>query len=228
VKKQFVKVSNVRHFLDAMVSLKTRQEGIPGMALVYGEPGYGKTATALWYVAQDDGAIFIRTKKLMSGRWLLEELVAELGEAPAWRTSDLFRQAQDALLEKPRIVFIDEVDYLTYDARVIETLRDLHDITGAPFVYIGMSQADKKLARYKHLYDRFSQIVKFQPLSLDDVRLTAETICEAKLEDSALKWVWDKSGGKFRRVVVCLYLCERMAKTNKGKVVTARDLEGTK
>ena len=94
MKKVFAKTSNVTNFVSAMNRLVNRQDGIPGMALIFGEPGLGKTRTTLWWAAQNDG-VFIRTKKLMTGRWLLEEIVAELGEAPLRRTSDLFRQAVD-------------------------------------------------------------------------------------------------------------------------------------
>jgi len=224
MKKVFCTTTNVKNFTSALHRIQSRHEGIPGMALIYGEPGLGKTRAALWWInQQNNDGIFLRTKKLMSGRWLLEELVAELGEAPARKTSDLFRQAIDQLLSRPRTVFVDEVDYLTYDARVIETLRDVHDITGAPVIFIGMGDADKRLARYRHLYDRFSEIVKFSDLSQADIRAIAEQICEVKIEDDAVAWIHGQ-GAKFRRVVVHLYKAEAVARANNLKQVRAADL----
>ncbi len=226
MKRVFVKTSNVNNFVTAMTKLQNCQEEIPKMALVFSEPGLGKTRTALWWAAQNDG-VFLRTKKLMSGRWLLEELVAELGEAPAWRTSDLFRQCMDQLLSKPRTVFIDEVDYLTYDARVIETLRDIHDMTGTPMVFIGMGSADKKLMRYRHLYDRFSEVLKFSDLTAADIKTITEQMCEVKLSDSAVSFIHHQTN-KFRRVVVWLYKAESIAKASNLKEVTAQHLNGGK
>ncbi len=226
MKKVFAKTSNVINFTSAMTRLTQRQDGIPGMSLMYGEPGLGKTRTALWWAAQNDG-VFLRTKKLMSGRWLLEELVAELGEAPMRRISDLFRQCVDMLFEKPRTVFVDEVDYLTHDARIIETLRDIHDTTGTPVVFIGMGQADKKLLRFKHLYDRFSEIVKFHDLSEADVKAIAEQICDVKLSADAVSYIHGQAN-RFRRVVVWLYKAEAFARTNSLKEVTAQHLSGVK
>jgi len=224
MKKVFARTTNVEKFMLAMTRLQNRQEGIPGMALVYGEPGLGKTKTSLWWIAQNDG-VFIRTKKLMSGRWLLEEIVAELGEAPMRRTSDLFRQAQEQLLEHPRTIFVDEADYLSHDARVLETLRDIHDITGAPIVLIGMDQADKKLARYKHLYDRFSEIVHFKPLNEQDIRTIADQLCEVTLSDDAVSYIAQQAN-RFRRVIVWLYRAEAIAKANSLKQITAGHLNG--
>jgi DNA transposition AAA+ family ATPase len=224
MKKVFARTSNVERFILSMSRLQNRQEGIPGMALVYGEPGLGKTKTALWWIAQNDG-VFIRTKKLMTGRWLLEEIVAELGEAPMRRISDLFRQAQEQLLEHPRTIFVDEADYLSHDARVLETLRDLHDITGSPIVLIGMDQADKKLARYKHLYDRFSEIVHFKSLTEQDIRMIADQLCEVALSDDAISYIAEQAN-RFRKIVVWLYRAEAIAKANSLKVVSAQHLNG--
>jgi DNA transposition AAA+ family ATPase len=207
-----------------MDRLKNSGEHVPKMALVYGEPGLGKTRTAAWWCARNDG-VFIRTKKLMTGRWLLEEIVAELGEAPAHKTADLFRQCQDQLFTRPRSIFIDEVDYLTYDARVIETLRDIHDITNTPVILIGMGSADKKLMRYKHLYDRFAEVVRFREITRDDVRIIAETMCEVKLTDDAVDYIHTE-GHRFRKIVFLLYRAEAVARANNLKVVAKTHLNG--
>ncbi|HBE44246.1 MAG TPA: hypothetical protein DDW17_02025 [Deltaproteobacteria bacterium] len=224
MKRTFVKTSNVNAFITAMSRLQKREEGIPGMALVYGEPGVGKTRTALWWGLQNDG-VFVRTKKLMTGRWLLEEIVAELGEAPMRKTSDLWRQAVEQLFERPRALFIDEADYLAHDAKIIETLRDLYDTTGSPLVLIGMDQADKKLMRFKHLYDRFSEIVRFHPLTEEDVRIIAENMCETKLHNDAISYIHSQAN-RFRRVVVWMYRAEAVAKVNSLKEVTRAHLDG--
>jgi len=224
MKKVFVKTQNAKNFISAVTRLQNRQDEVPGMALIYSDPGLGKTRTSLWWVAQQNDAIFIRTKKLMTGRWLLEELVAELGEAPMRRISDLFRQCMDILLERPRMIFVDEIDYLTHDARVIETLRDIHDITNTPIVFIGMGMADKKLKRYTHLYDRFSEIVKFHDLNEADVRTIANEMCEVKLLDDAVKYIHSQAN-KFRKIVVWMYRAEHIARTNNLNAIGAEHLQ---
>ena len=49
--------------------------------------------------------------------------------------------------------------------KTIEILRDIHDETNCPIIFVGMGLAHKKLEKYKHLYDRFSEIVKFETFS---------------------------------------------------------------
>jgi len=226
MKKLFARCSNTSRFVSAMERLQERDGDLPGMALVYGEPGLGKTRTALWWALQNNG-VFVRTKKLMSGRWLLEEIVAELGESPAYRTSDLFRQCVEQLLSRPRTLFIDEVDYLAYDARVLETLRDIHDVAGTPMVFIGMDKADKKLNRYRHLYDRFMEIVRFQPLTRDDVAAVAEQLCEVKLTGDAIDVIY-ADAGRFRQVLKWFYRAEAIARASDAPEISGADLNGRK
>lgn len=224
MKKVFAETSNVKNFMSAMGRLIKNDEDIPSMGLIYSAPGFGKSKTCIWYAAKE-GAVFIRTKKLMSGRWLLEELVAELGEAPAYRTSELFRQAVDQLLSKPRPLFFDEVDYLTYDSRVIETLRDIHDITHVPIIFIGMDMADKKLMRYRHLYDRFTEIVKFMPLTRHDIQSVVGQMCEVRLTDDAIGFLAEQTMGKFRSLIIYMHRIEHIARINNLKEVNLKDLK---
>ncbi|MBF0516355.1 MAG: ATP-binding protein [Nitrospirae bacterium] len=223
MRKIFAKTKNVMDFTSAMSRLQSRQIGIPGMALVYGEPGLGKTETILWWIGQNDG-VFIRTKKLMTGRWLLEEIVAELGQSPANRISDLYRQCKSMLFDKPRTIFVDEVDYLAHDSRIIETLRDIHDDTDIPLIFIGMGQALKKMEKYKHLKDRFSMVMEFQPLSKDDVTGIIEQMCEVKVAPEAASFI-HKDANRFRGLIVWIYRMEHFAKTNQKKELDLNDIQ---
>jgi DNA transposition AAA+ family ATPase len=190
MKKEFAITKNVKRFVSAVKAIVTSPAGIDRMSLVFGDPGLGKSETAIWWVNNfGENAAYIRTKKLMSGRWLLEEIIAELGESPAWRTSDLFRQAVEALTGSDRVIILDEVDYLAHDARVIETIRDIHDTTGSPFVFIGMDQADKKLKRFRHLWRRFSQVVRFDPLDREDITAVLKQICEIEIDESVFDFI---------------------------------------
>ena len=146
VKKVFAKTKNVKNFISLMNNLQNRPAGVPGMALVYGEPGLGKTNSILWWAARND-SILISAKNAMTSRWLLEEIVYELGETPMYKTSELFKQAVRQLIDNPRVIIVDEIDYLAGNQQSIESLRDLHDRTGVPVVMVGMGMADKKLIR---------------------------------------------------------------------------------
>lgn len=212
MKRVFVKTQNVKNFITMMNNLQNRAEGVPGMGLVYGEPGLGKTQAILWWATQND-AIYIRSTNLMSGRWLLEELAEGLGEMPYYRFSDLFKQVINQLIAEPRIIIVDEVDYLAVDAKAIETLRDIHDKTNVPIVLVGMGNADKKLMRYKHLFDRISEIVKFEPFKENDIKSIISQLCEVKLTDCGIKFIYSQTS-RFRQIVKMANKAEQLAKAN--------------
>jgi DNA transposition AAA+ family ATPase len=218
----FVATSNVKLLFDAMDRLKDRDEGITGMALVYGEPGLGKTRAALKWAMENKG-VFLRTKKLMTGRWLLEELVAELGDTPRHHSSDLFRQVIDQLIRHPRVIIVDEVDYLTKDGRVIETLRDIYDTTNTPIVFIGMAEADKRLARFKHIYDRFSEVIKFGEFKKSDIKSLADQMCDVQISDDGIDYIYKKSN-RFRQISALFHIAEKIAKRNNLRKISAEQL----
>lgn len=77
--KTFVRTNNVKNFIGLVENLINNPKNIPKMGLVYGEPGLGKTQTALWLACKYDG-IYLRASNLMTGRWLLDGLIKEIDE----------------------------------------------------------------------------------------------------------------------------------------------------
>jgi DNA transposition AAA+ family ATPase len=212
MRKIFVKTQNVKNFISLIQSLQNKAEGVSRMALVYGEPGLGKSRTALWLAAQND-AIYIRSTNLMTGRWFLEELVEELGEMPRYLTSDLFKQAVNILLEKPQMIIIDEIDYLTGDQKTIETIRDIHDKTNAPIIFVGMTLAERKLQKYRHLYDRLSEITQFKSFTVIDVADIINQLCEVEVTERAVELIHSRAN-RFRQIVRIINKIESIAQTN--------------
>ena len=147
MRKIFVKTNNVKNFIGLVENLQNKPKNIPKMGLVYGEPGLGKSQTALWLACKYDG-IYIRASNLMTSRWLIEEIVREMDELPRYLTSDNFNVVISKLSQKPKIIFVDEIDYLMNNYKSVETLRDIHDKTDCPIVFVGMGLAHRKLERY--------------------------------------------------------------------------------
>ena len=193
------------------------------MGLVYGEPGLGKSQTALWLACKYD-AIYLRATNLMTGRWLLEELVKELDEIPRFLTSDNFNLVVKKLKQKPQIIFIDEIDYLINNYKTIETLRDIHDETGCPIIFIGMGLAHRKLERYKHLYDRFSEILKFETFGVNDLSQIIGQLSEITFTPDAIEYIHSKFN-RFRQIVQLINQMETFAKDNNLAEITKEIVE---
>jgi DNA transposition AAA+ family ATPase len=212
MKKIFVRTNNVKKFITMMNNIQNRNDGIPGMGLVYGEPGLGKTQTINWWAIKND-AILVRSANLMNARWLLGEILKELNEIPSGRLADCFNTVVTSLILNPRVVIVDEIDYLAIDSRLIETLRDIHDKTNVPIILVGMGQAESKLRRHAHLYDRLSEIVKFEPFSKTDVKDILTELSEITLSDCAINAIYSNTN-RFRQIVKLLDKAERLAKSN--------------
>ena len=198
--------------------MNNKQKNIPKMGLIYGEPGLGKSQTALWLACKYDG-IYLRCSNLMTGRWLLEEMVKEMDEIPRFLTSDNFNIIVKKLKQNPQIIFIDEIDYLMNNYKTIETLRDIHDETGCPIIFIGMGLAHRKLERYKHLFDRFSEIVKFETFGVNDLKQIFDQLSEVKITSDAIEYIYPKFN-RFRQIVQLINQLETVAKENNFTEIT--------
>lgn len=190
--KTFVRTNNVKNFIGLVENLVNKPKNIPKMGLVYGEPGLGKTQTALWLVCKYDG-IYLRASNLMTGRWLLDWLIKEIDELPRYLTSDNFNLVVKKLKTNPKVIFIDEIDYLMNNFKTVEILRDLHDETDCPIIMIEMDLAHRKLERYKHLYDRFSEILKFETFGVSDISQIVNELSQVLVCTDAIEYIHQKN-----------------------------------
>ena len=212
MKKIFIKTRTVRNFIGLVEALKNKLKNIPKMGLIYGEPGLGKSQTALWLACKYDG-IYIRASNLMTSRWLVEEIVREMDELPRYLTSDNFNVVISKLIQKPKIIFVDEIDYLMNNYKSVETLRDIHDKTDCPIIFVGMGLALRKLERYKHLYDRFSEIVKFETFGVNDIAQIINQLAEIQFTPDSIEYI-HKKYNRFRQIVQLINQMEIFAKDN--------------
>ena len=218
MRKIFVKTINVKNFIGLVENLLNKPKNIPKMGLIYGEPGLGKSQTALWLACKYD-AIYLRATNLMTGRWLLEEMAKEMDEISRYLTSDNFNLIVQKLKRKSQLIIVDEIDYLMNNLKTIEILRDIHDETNCPIIFVGMGLAHKKLERYKHLFDRFSEIVKFEIFSISDLKQIFDQLSEVPFTPDAIEFI-HKKYNRFRQIVQLINQLERVAKDNNLTEIT--------
>ena len=216
--RTLVKTQNVKNFIGLVENLLNKPKNIPKMGLIYGEPGLGKSQTALWLACKYD-AIYLRATNLMTGRWLLEEIVKEMDEIPRYLTSDNFNLIVQKLKQKPQLIIVDEIDYLMNNLKTIEILRDIHDETDCPIIFVGMGLAHKKLERYKHLFDRFSEIVKFETFGVNDIAQIINQLAEIKFTADSIEYI-HKKYNHFRQIVQRINQLEIVAKDNNLEEIT--------
>lgn len=224
MKDRFVMTNSARKFYDGIEHITHKLKGIERMLLVIGEPGLGKTEAALHYCAVNSG-ILIRTLELMSGPWLLRTIVFELGMSPFHRSDKNIDIICETLLNKPRVIIFDEVDRFIRKPEILETLRDIHDISHAPLVFIGEDLADKQLKQNRRLYRRFIEVVRFEKLDLDGVRQFISETSDIKYEDAAIEKIAANTNGKISDIMTAVHRAERIAKTSGAKLIGAKDFK---
>ncbi len=223
MKNEFITTKNVKKFVALMAELKNLPPNIPKMALVYGEPGLGKSETITKWAFKND-CVYVRANQGMTTRWLLSEIAEELDIEPYWHIDDTFNEIEKSLIQNHKTIIIDEVDYLI-EKKTIETLRDLHDRTACPMVLVGMGMIDKKLSRYPHLYDRIYKKLKFEPFNSNDIQEIIENLAELEFTQDGLEYLATRTN-QFRQLVKLINQVEKLANTNQIEVLDEYTLKG--
>lgn len=212
MKKTFVKTNNVKQFISMYNNLINRPDGVPGLGLVYGAPGLGKTYVINWWTFKND-IYLVRCNNLMSPKWLLAEILESMGEYVPHRTIDCFNTIIRDLLIKPKPIIFDEIDYLINNIEALETIRDIHDKTNVPIILVGMRSANANLKKYKHLYDRISEIVQFETFTKNDIKMIVSELAEVEFTEDAVN-VLAKNANRFRQIVKLINKAEIFVKSN--------------
>lgn len=211
MKSRIVPVKNIALLTQAADVLINRAHGMPGMGLVHGETGYGKTTAVTWLINRVNG-VYVRAMATWTPAAMLGAMLHEVDREPKGSCARMTTDLVEALAQTGRPVFVDEADYLIDSKKMTESLRDLHDMATVPVVLIGMGGIDQKLAHRKQLTGRVLEDVKFQPADAADARLIADQLCEVKLRDDLLARVHRASRGGVRHLVVALARIEQFAK----------------
>lgn len=227
MKREFVKgIKNVARFVGAMDALWSRQAGIEGLGLVIGEKGLGKTRTAIWYMANHEDSIYIRAKTNWKPSWMYRDMNFELGLPPVRSVEETYGQIVNALRERPRLIILDEIGRCISSEKLMESLRDVHDETSAPLVFMGEVGTDRRLGRFEALFDRFNQIVRFARYDAEDVATIAASLLEMHIDDEGLQAFSELVEKRFRPAVIALNRLERWARDNKVEQLTGQHVHG--
>lgn len=203
MKNEFVRTSNVTAFLAGVSALENRGAGEACMALVSASPGFGKTRCGEFYASQLADAVFIRVKQGATSKWILTDLVEELGEqAPAATTQKLFNQAFASLNRKPRPIVLDEVEHtVDRDLAALESIRDLSDLLEIPVILLGREFVPGKLRKHQQIWTRISAVIEFGPATADDVAKMVDELCAFAADDAVLAKLHAESEGHMRPIM---------------------------
>jgi DNA transposition AAA+ family ATPase len=194
MRHKIVTTSNVRALMAAEAAAETRDPGLPGILLVHGEAGAGKTST-IAHLAVKLGAVYLTALPFWKTHAMLSAICSELSMKPLSRCAPMFDLIARELTIRPRPIFLDEADAIVDHKELVETLRILHDITSVPLVLIGMSEFRSKVMRRPQIERRVLREVEFRPSTLADARLMAAELAEVGIADDLVEVMHRRSRG---------------------------------
>jgi DNA transposition AAA+ family ATPase len=221
MRDEMAMTKNVRRFLAAVRELNDRPMGVEGMAILWGEPGEGKSTTVAFACNTLDG-IFLRANTCWTPTSMLSALMVELGLATGSRRAPMVEAAVKRLAERPRPIFIDEADYLFRTPDMLDVMRDIYDVTGAPVVLIGMEDFARKVQAKGKFARRITQWVEFSGIDDEDARTLADTLCDVKVADDLMAHVHQAARKNIGRMVTGLARIEQFGRLNALETVTRK------
>lgn len=222
--KTFFRTNNVNRLVRSMDMLIKREPRTPGLGLVFGSAGRGKSEATDWYYT-NYGSFYVRAVELYTPRWFLKELALAIEPRAAIKhsTKDLFDQVLGLLRRHRQPVFIDEADYLLKKG-CLEVVRDLHDLTDVPFVLIGMENLCSALLEKPQFWSRIlgAAIVDWQPLTASEICLVFREWTGLSMVPGAAETLCQVREGDFRDLMSDFTELEQACKANKIAEVTGQ------
>jgi hypothetical protein len=125
VKTTIAQTKNLVQISEAAEALASRTPGLPGIGLVWGMTGAGKTTAACW-LRDRVNAIFVRAYATWTPSAMLGAICLEAG---------LPRRGSCAAMVEAIV------------GRLVETLRDIHDVSFQPLILIGMADFHRRVSQ---------------------------------------------------------------------------------
>lgn len=201
---KIVALTNVGLLGGAMQRAQARPVGLPGLVVMYGPSGLGKSVAAS-YAANMHRAYYVECRDTWSKKAFLLAVLKEMAIAPARTLSDMMDQIAEQLSRSLRPLIVDDVQYML-DKAIANTLTDLYNASQGTIVLIGEERVPASLARLERLHNRVLEWVPAQPATLDDLRQLAQaSYPKLELADDLLADLAKATKGCLRRAAVNLY-----------------------
>lgn len=213
-------LTNVGLLTSAINRAMLRPAGLPGLVVMYGPTGYGKSIAAS-FAANRHRAYYVECREAWTKKAFLLGVLREMAITPARTLSEMVDQIAEQLSRSGRPLIVDDVQYLV-DKAAANILTDLYNASQGTIVLIGEERVPASLARLERLHNRVLEWVPAQPAALDDLRELAETTYpNLTLADDLLDDLNRQVRGCLRRVAVNLYQVHTQA---QAAGVTTMDL----
>lgn len=196
-------LANVGLTLGALAGAMNRPAHLPGIVVLYGPSGLGKSTAACIAMAQLR-AYYVQAKSSWTRKAVYQSILKVMCIVPAKTIYEMEEQVTEQLAASGRPLIIDECDHLVAKGS-IEIVRDIYQGSNAPILLIGEEHLPSNLARWERIHNRVLEWVPAQYADLDDARALRDLYCaKVSVGDDLLEHIHSQSKGVARRICVNL------------------------
>lgn len=190
----------------AVERLGGRHAGLPGLGVLYGPAGWGKSFCAN-AIANRQRGYYVQMKSAWRGKALLEKILIEMGIRQRGTITQLLDIVCEQLAASRRPLVIDEFDHCAKHDALVELTRDIYEGSQSAILLIGEEVLPRTLERWERFHSRVLAWAPAQPVSLEDAAKLATIYCpQIELQDALLAHLVGIAKGSVRRVCVNLTL----------------------
>ncbi|MCB1908124.1 MAG: AAA family ATPase [Rhodocyclaceae bacterium] len=201
---QTAQIQNLELVRTAAERLHGRVAGLPGMAVMYGPAGYGKTTAAL-AIANENRSYFVQLRSAWTRKVILEKILIEMGIGASGTLGALLDRVCEQLGASGRMLILDEADYAVRADSIVELIRDIYEGSQSTLLLIGEEMLPQKLKRWERFHSRVLSWIPAQPVSTLDAAELSPIYCpDVRIASDLLEHLVARSGGSVRRVSVNL------------------------
>jgi DNA transposition AAA+ family ATPase len=214
----FAPLRNVLLASRVMEHLMNRPSNLPGIGVMYGDSGLGKSSAAA-YCANKYRAFYVECRSYFTKKSLLLSILEEMGVRPGKTIYEMVNQIGEELVNSRRPLIIDEFDHAV-DRSLAELVRDVYEVSNAAILLIGEERFPSKLKRLERFHNR---VLEWQPAERSDIedaqKLAKLYSPDVEIKADLLGKIVDGSRGVTRRICVNIELVRVDAKKAGKKVI---------
>ena len=196
-------LANVGLTLGALSGAMKRPAHLPGIVVLYGPSGLGKSTAATVATVQLQ-AYYVQAKSSWTRKAVYQSILKVMGIVPAKTIYEMEEQVAGQLAASRRPLIVDECDHLVAKGS-IEIVRDIYEASGAAILLIGEEHLPASLSRWERIHTRVLEWVPAQYADMDDARALRDLYCDrVAVADDLLAHIHGGSKGVARRICVNL------------------------
>lgn len=223
MRDEIILTDNMTSFALMVQALMGKPGRIDRMGLVYGKWGLGKSTTMEWFYTHNP-CFHIRAWAAWSRsvNMMVEDLLRCYRVEAAGRLKQDLRELVSVIKKYRLPLFIDEADRVVRRSILIETIRDIHDMSRIPIILIGQENIINLLQRRDlgQVFSRITEVVEYKPLSAQDIQNISKKLCGLECSTKVASSIRYITLGDFRLVNALLTRAEGVCSLNDKSEIT--------